>query len=71
MPNSDISKELVERYLQTGKIGFYRPKNKNEALSLIETVLELYRQEPEVIQEVEEITFNLKDLTSKLTSLLK
>ena len=45
--------ELLERYNQTGKIGFVKPKSLDEALEMIEIISKFYDEEP-----VEEISLN-------------
>ena len=49
-----IYSELLERYNQTGKIGFVKPKSLDEALEMIEIISKFYDEEP-----VEEISLNL------------
>ena len=48
-----IYSELLERYNQTGKIGFVKPKSLDEALEVIEIISKFYDEEP-----VEEISLN-------------
>ena len=48
-----IYSELLERYNQTGKIGFVKPKSLDEALEMIEVISKFYDEEP-----VEEISLN-------------
>ena len=48
-----IYSELLERYHQTGKIGFVKPKSLDEALEMIEIISKFYDEEP-----VEEISLN-------------
>lgn len=48
-----IYSELLERYNQTGKIGFVKPKSLDEALEMIEIISKFYDEEP-----VEEISLN-------------
>ena len=48
-----IYSELLERYNQTGKIGFVKPKSLDEALEMIEIISKFYEEEP-----VEEISLN-------------
>ena len=59
-----MRKDLLERYLSTGRVGLTKPKNDNEAVDLIETIVELYdeKQEP--------ITMSLTEVSSKLKDLL-
>ena len=37
-----IRRELLERYISTGKVGLVKPTSDDEAIDLIETVVELY-----------------------------
>lgn len=37
-----IRRELLERYISTGKVGLIKPTSDDEAIDLIETVIELY-----------------------------
>ena len=48
-----IYSELLERYNQTGKIGFVKPKSLDEALEMIEIIPKFYDEEL-----VEEISLN-------------
>lgn len=48
-----VYSELLERYNQTGKIGFVKPKSLDEALEMIEIISKFYDEEP-----VEEISLN-------------
>ena len=48
-----IYSELLERYNQTGKIGFVKPKSLDEALEMIEIISKFYDEEP-----VAEISLN-------------
>lgn len=44
-----IRRELLERYISTGKVGLIKPSSDNEAIDLIETVVELYTEEPKKV----------------------
>ena len=48
-----VRQELKERYESTGRIGFFKPKDINEAYSIIETLSEVYRQQKEEPEEEE------------------
>lgn len=63
-----VRQELKERYESTGRIGFFKPKDINEAYSIIETLSEVYRQQKE---EPEEVVLNLSDLTERLRNFFK
>ena len=45
----DVREELLERYQQTGKIGFIKPKSLDEAISIIDSLTCAYEEEPEEI----------------------
>ena len=62
MNQSEIRKELIERYNATGKIGFTKPKNFEEAMSIIETLTNIHEED----SQQEEIIVNLSDMTKKL-----
>ena len=62
MNKSEIRKELIERYNATGRIGFTKPKNVDEAMSIIETLVNVHEEE----QPKEELVVNLSDMTKKL-----
>lgn len=60
MNKLSIREELIERYNATGKIGLTKPKSRQEAMSLIETLTLLYEDEPE------EQIFTLKEVSNRL-----
>ena len=64
---SKIKQELIERYEQTGKIGFSKPATREEAYQLIETLSNLCESntEPEIV------TLSLTQLTDKLREFFK
>ena len=62
MSKEKMRKNLLERYLSTGKVGLTKPKNDDEAIDLIETVVELYDEKP--------VTMSLTEVSSKLRDLL-
>ena len=57
-----MRKDLLERYLSTGRVGLTNPKDDEEAIDLIETVVELYDEKP--------TTMSLSEVSNKLKSLL-
>lgn len=57
----EIKKELIERYQQTGKIGFAKPSSEKEAYALIDLILNYESPEKE-----EKIILNIPDLTRKM-----
>lgn len=64
---SKIKQELIERYEQTGKIGFAKPATRAEAYQLIEALSNIYeaKEEPEIV------TLSLTQLTDKLREFFK
>lgn len=46
MSKEQVRKDLLERYVSTGMVGFIRPKSDDDAIDLIETVVNLYDDEP-------------------------
>lgn len=61
MSKEQMRKNLLERYLSTGKVGLTKPENDEEAIDLIETVVELYDEKP-VSMSLSEVSSKLKDL---------
>ena len=61
MSKEVIRRDLLERYLSTGKVGLTKPKDDNEAIDMIETVVALYDDEP-VCMSLGEISNKLKDI---------
>ena len=57
-----LRRELLERYLSTGRIGLTKPKNDAEAIDLIETVVQLYDDSP--------VKMSLAEVSNKLKNLL-
>ena len=57
-----LRRELLERYLSTGRVGLTKPKNDAEAIDLIETVLQLYDDSP--------VKMSLAEVSNKLKNLL-
>lgn len=62
MNKSEIRKELLERYNTTGRIGLAKPKNYDEAVSIIETLVNIHDD----TEQQEEVVINLSDMTEKL-----
>ena len=62
MSKEKMRKDLLERYLSTGRVGLTKPKNDDEAIDLRETVVELYDEKP--------TTMSLSEVSSKLKNLL-
>ena len=46
MSKEQVRRDLLERYLSTGMIGLTKPKDDDEAIDLIEAVVNLYDDEP-------------------------
>lgn len=62
----NVREELLERYQQTGKIGFIKPKNLDEAISIIDSLTCAYEEEPEeVVITLPEITERMKNFFEK------
>lgn len=57
-----VRRELIERYEETGRVGFNKPKSLDEALELINTISRLYEND----KEVENVVISLSDITEKL-----
>lgn len=62
MNKSEIRKELLERYNTTGRIGLSKPKNYDEAISIIETLVNIHDD----TEQQEEVVINLSDMTERL-----
>ena len=62
MNKSEIRKELLERYNTTGRIGLSKPKNYDEAISIIETLVNIHDD----TEQQEEVVINLSDMTKRL-----
>ena len=60
--HEQIRRELIERYEETGRDGFNKPKSLDEALQLIDTISRLYEND----KEPENIVISLSDITEKL-----
>ena len=58
----ELRRELLERYISTGKVGLTKPKTDTEAIDLIETVVELY--------EVPNKKMSISEVSNKLKSML-
>lgn len=57
-----LRRELLERYLSTGRVGLTKPKDDAEAIDLIETVMQLYDDSP--------VKMSLAEVSNKLKNLL-
>ena len=62
LSKEQMRRELLERYLSTGRVGLTKPKNDDEAIDLIETVVELYEDQP--------VTMSLSEMSNKFKDLL-
>lgn len=62
MSKEKMYRELLERYLSTGKVGFTRPKDDHEAIDLIEAVVSSYQDKP--------VTMTLAEMSNKFKDLL-
>lgn len=54
-----LEKRLIERFYKTGKIGFIKPRSLNEALEIVNLLVQTE-------QELEKPVYSLSDLTEKL-----
>ncbi len=61
MSKDTIRSDLLERYLSSGRVGLTKPKTDNEAIDLIETVVELYNEKP-IVMSLSEMSNKLKDI---------
>jgi len=57
-----IRRELLERYLSTGKVGLVKPTDDAEAVDMIETIVEFYKPEP--------VKMNLTEMSAKFKDML-
>lgn len=57
-----LRRELLERYISTGKVGLVKPSSDEEAVDLIETVIELYNEQP--------IKLKFSDISEQFKNLL-
>lgn len=57
-----IRRELLERYLSTGKVGLVKPADDAEAVDMIETIVEFYKPEP--------VKMNLTEMSAKFKDML-
>jgi hypothetical protein len=62
LSKEQMRRELLERYLSTGRVGLTKPKSDSEAIDLIETVVELYEDKP--------VTMSLSEMSNKFRDLL-
>ena len=63
-----IKAELIERYNETGKIGFTKPETEQEAYQIIETLSQLFNENED---NEEETVINLSDITERLRNFFK
>lgn len=57
----ELRRELLERYLSTGKVGLTKPHTQEEAIDLIETVVDLYEAPPKSMS-ISEVSSRLKNM---------
>lgn len=72
-----VRQELLERYENTGRVGLNKIRSRKKALSLIDTISQLYEDDPETLlnedpneDDQEEIVFSLTDISNKLIKFL-
>ena len=56
-----LRRELLERYISTGKVGLTKPSTQEEAIDLIETVVDLY-EAPPATMTINEVSQRLKNM---------
>lgn len=64
-----VKNELIERYKETGKIGFTKPADDKEAYQIIETLAQVFSKDEE--PEEQETIINLSDITERLRNFFK
>ncbi len=57
-----LRRSLLERYISTGKVGLIKPATDEEAIDLIETVVDLY--------DVQPTSMSLSEMSDKLKNML-
>lgn len=57
-----LRRSLLERYISTGKVGLIKPTTDEEAIDLIETVVDLY--------DVQPTSMSLSEMSDKLKNML-
>lgn len=62
MSKENLRRDLLERYLSTGRVGLTKPNSDEEAIDLIETVLQLYDDKP--------VTMSLSEMSDRLKNIL-
>ena len=62
MDSEQVKAELIERYMITGKIGFIKPKNMNEALEVAETISSIYENDEEKTYSLSELAYMMKSI---------
>lgn len=67
-----IRRELLERYISTGKVGLIKPSSDDEAIDLIETVVELYKPQEVVKKPVDNtpIKITVSELSDQFQKML-
>lgn len=63
----DVSKEklrrdLLERYISTGKVGLIKPGSDADAIDLIETVVDLYNSNKPTTRTLSEMSNQMKKM---------
>lgn len=63
----DVSKEklrrdLLERYISTGKVGLIKPASDADAIDLIETVVDLYNSNKPTTRTLSEMSNQMKKM---------
>lgn len=66
-----IKEQLIERYINTGKVGFTKLSSMDEALHLIDNIILMYDSPNQTIPQKEVEIVNLCDMTEKLRNYFK
>lgn len=60
---NEVKKALIEKYEATGKIGFAKPSNQEEAYALINLIAESFVQE--------EVSISIQDIINDMKKILE
>lgn len=60
---NEVKKALIEKYESTGKIGFAKPSNQEEAYALINLIAESFVQE--------EVSISIQDIINDMKKILE
>lgn len=65
MSKEQVRIDLLERYIATGMVGLLKPATDDEAIELIETVVDLYDDEP-VCMTLSEMADKFRQILNEL-----